>query len=435
VFEGILRKLIPPLSMPIFFLKDILCIVGILVINQVPLAGAAAHLHSRWVRLCLLLIPVLIFTAFRDPVLAVFASKQYLLFVVTAILVLVSFSAQGEERLRRFLFFVVVLLVPTALVAILQNSLPASHWLNLSVGGDSLEGFGAAGFMRVGSTFSFTAQYSWFLNAEAYFLWASFFMPPDFNFKLYKRLKPILYPALLSVLVVSAFITGGRTAVVGCAGTLTLGFLLVGIKRPSWLFSSGLVIVFLSISSLSAIRAVKPQFFAAYDERSSDHEGTTHNEEIANRIFNGFTDWTDWFWEQDAAPILFGNGLGVMSNGSSQISSYASGIRDHGFWTEGDVPTTFWEGGLYLGLVWYGFRLSLVLLCFRLWRAIKNDVFASAASVPLAYVTIHGLTAQLGMQPPLSVWLWMAVGIILCLYQLEKSKRAATLVTKHKVQA
>jgi hypothetical protein len=422
VFEGLLRKILPPLSTPIFFLKDILCLTGLLIINRTTLFDITAKLHLRWIKLAFLFLPVLIFTAFKDPILLVFASKQYLLFVVTAILVTVSFPGYKEERFRKFMFLIIILLIPTTFVAVLQISLPATHWLNLSVGGDSLEGFAAAGFLRVGSTFSFTGQYSWFLNAESGFLWASFFMPPTFNSKLYQSLKPLIYFFLLSMLVVSAFITGGRTAVVGCSSVIALGFVFIGVKRPTWFFPNGLLIILLGIGILSVIRAEKPQLFAAYDERSSGYDGTSNNEEIATRVLDGFTGWTKWFWKQDPPAVIFGNGLGVMSNGSQQISSYAADIRANGFWTEGDVPTTFWEGGLYLGVIWYGFRLSLVFLCYQLWRALKNNVFASAASMPFAYIIIHGLTAQLAIQPPLSIWFWLAVGIILFLYRLEKEQ-------------
>jgi hypothetical protein len=82
------------------------------------------------------------------------------------------------------------MIIPTTLVAVLQNSLSSSHWINLSVGGESLEAFSAGGYLRVSSTFSFTAQYSWFLVAESFFLAASFFMPPREFFYLGKNLKP-----------------------------------------------------------------------------------------------------------------------------------------------------------------------------------------------------------------------------------------------------
>jgi len=246
----------------------------------------------------------------------------------------------------------------------------------------------------------------------------SFFMQPALNSKLGKLIKPFIYGALLLMLAVSAFVTGGRTAVLGCGGTLALGMALISFKRPQWFLSKGLLIIGVAIFSLGALRVAQPQYFLAYEERSTDDVGATNNEKLAGRITNGFTEWTDWFWDQDVPAMLLGNGLGVMSNGANQLSSYAARIRDTGYWTEGDVSTTFWEGGLYLAFVWYGFRLLVIALCLRLWYSIKDQPLAAAASVPLGYVIIHGLVAQLGMQPPLSIWWWLAIGIIFLVHSL-----------------
>jgi hypothetical protein len=429
VFEGIFRKVLPPLSTLIFFIKDAICCAGIFILNRTRLPPIILSLRSTWSRLFILFLPLLVLTGFKDFILAIFASKQYILYIVVGGLLVISFPVNKEENFRKYLFFISLLLLPTTIIAIIQNSLPASHWLNTSVGGDSLEAFSAAGFLRVGSTFSFTAQYSWFLNAESFFLATSFFMPPNLKSKLWHKFKPIIYALLLLMLAIGAFITGGRTAVLGCGGTLVLGLSLIGIKRPGWVFSQGLLIVSLCLISLIALKAVKPQYFMAYEERSVGTEHTTHNEEMANRVFDGFTEWTNWFWEQDATAILMGNGLGIMSNGANQISNYASEIRAT-LWTEGDVSTTFWEGGLYLVVIWYGFRLSVILLCYRIWRSINDKILSSAASVPFAYVIIHGVVAQLAMQPPLSIWWWFAIGIIFFIFQVEKHKKMSFRITE-----
>lgn len=422
IFEGILRKLIPPLSTPIFFIKDILCLLCLFIITRQPLSAVSEKLKSKWLNLFLLILPLLLFTATKDPILAIFAAKQYLLYIVIGIVVIVSFPAHKEQQFRSFIFFLALLLVPTTLVAILQNGLPATHWLNMSVGGNSLQGFSAGGYLRVGSTFSFTAQYSWFLNAESFLLPLSFFLPPFFKIKIFRQFQTVIFLGLTLMLVIGTFITGGRTAVLGSAGTLALGFVFIGLKRPAWFISKGVSIIIIGLISLSVLRAVKPEYFKAYEVRSSGTEEVSHNEQLEGRILGAFTGWTDWFWDQDATAVVVGNGLGIMSNGANQVSTYASTIRSTGFWTEGDMPTTFWEGGLYLVIVWYSFRLSLILLCFKYYRSIQNKLLASAVSAPLGYVIIHGLIAQLGMQPPLTIWWWLAIGIIILIFSYDRYK-------------
>jgi hypothetical protein len=85
----------------------------------------------------------------------------------------------------------------------------------------------------------------------------------------------------------------------------SLGFLLIAARRPGWLFKGALAISFF-IVILSAVRTVKPEFFIAYNERSSGTESLTHTDEITDRILGGFTEWTDWFADQDLVSIWFG---------------------------------------------------------------------------------------------------------------------------------
>lgn len=422
VFEGLLRKLAPSLATPIFFLKDLLCLLGLLIINRVRFRDVLARLNNTWLTLFLLFLPLLFFTAFKDVLLAVFAAKQYLLYLIIAMLIVVAFPGSKHAAFRRFIFFTSLLLIPTTIVAAMQNALPSTHWLNLSVDGGSLERFSAAGYLRVSSTFSFTGQYSWFLNAEAFLLATSFFMQPVFKSGVWRMFRPLIYVLLGLALMTGAFVTGGRSAVIGCGVTLALGFVLIGFNKPSWLFSTGLLVIGLCTTGIYILRIVKPEFMMAYTQRASGTEEISHEEEIATRMAGGFTDWADWFWDQDTKSVLLGNGLGVMSNGSSQISAYASEIRSGGFWTEGDVPSTFWEGGIYLALIWYGFRIYIIFLCLKLWKSIKDKQLRSAAGVPMAYVIIHGLIAQFGIQPPLSIWWWLAIGIIIFLYGHERYK-------------
>ena len=429
VFEGLIRKLAPSaVGLFIFFIKDFLCLYVIYLIAAVKLPSLLGWLTIRWKLVGILLVPLLVYTAFLDLPLSVFAAKQYLLYVSVALLVPIAFSEGRSEQFKRFALFFALLLIPTTIVAILQNSLPASHWLNLSVGGDSLLNFSAAGFLRVSSTFSFTGQYSWFLNAVCAFVILGFFLPTHKSASsfLLKTLMPLTLGILLTV---GVFITGGRTAVLGNAGCLVIGFALSNWKSPSESIRKGVLAGFLLIPGFWLLHEVKPEFFAAYEARSAGTEKVSHEEEMQQRILSGFTDWTDWYGEQDVVSMLIGNGLGIMSNGSDRISTYAQRVRANGFWTEGDIPTTAWEGGIYLMLVWYGFRLAVILFCFRLWRSIKDYKYSAASSFLLANVIINGIIGTIGMQPPVAIWWWLSVGSIIAIYRFEERSPRSGKVT------
>lgn len=431
VFEGLLRKLVPSaVGIIIFFLKDILCFYALYIALNYKLPALAAWIHLRWRLLMTLLLPLLIYTAFLDLPLSFFAAKQYLLYIAPCLLVPMAFPADRFEQFKRFSSFFSLLLIPTTLVAILQNTLPATHWLNLSVGGETMGGFAAAGYLRVSSTFSFTGQYSWFLNAVCAFTILGFFLPAVETSNSY-FLKTILPLALTILLTIGVFITGGRTAVLGSAGCVLIGFVLSSWKSPTTSIRTGIWAGLFLIPSIWLLHEVKPEFFAAYEARATGTEEVSHEEEMQQRILGSFIDWTDWYGDQDVLSMLIGNGMGVMSNGSDRVSTYADRIRSSGFWTEGDVPTTAWEGGIYLILVWYSFRFVVIWFCFRLWRNMHDYKYSAASSFLLATITINGLTSNLGMQPPIAIWWWLSVGAILSIYGFEKDKNKFTrLITK-----
>ncbi len=422
VFEGLIRKLVPAaMGMVVFFLKDILCLYAIYLTSPIKLPGLSAWLRSCWTGLIILYIPLLVYTAFLDLPLSLFGAKQYLLYAIAGLIVPLAFPSERVEQFKRFASFFALLLIPTTIVSILQNALPDTHWLNLTVGGTPMTEFSAGGYLRVSSTFSFTGQYSWFLNAVCAFMIIGFFLPPyDGNSSYF--LKTVM-PVLLGItLTVGVFITGGRTAVLGNAGCILIGFILSSWKSPSASIRKGLLAGFFVIPAFWLLHEIKPEFFAAYEARSSGHGDASHEDEIQERILGSFLNWTEWYGDQDVASMLIGNGLGVMSNGSDRISTYANSIRSTGFWTEGDIPSTAWEGGIYLMIIWYGFRLMVVLYCFRAWQSMKDYKYSAVASFLLANVVINGIMGNIGMQPPLAIWWWLSVGAIITIHGFEKGR-------------
>jgi hypothetical protein len=337
--------------------------------------------------------------------------KQYLLYAVVGLTMPVAFPPSDYDKFGRFVKTISIFLIPTTLVAVVQNALPASHWLNLSVAGDSLEGFSAAGHLRVGSTFSFPAQYSWFINFVCILLPVrmAFLSLLKSNSGSQFREK-FLMLILIIMLLIGAFITGGRTAVLGSGISLVLGFILASIKSPSKVIVQGIAFIFALIILISVLRVAKPEFFAVYDERSNGSGDVSHSQEIEDRVIRDAFHWVDTLFEQDLLPQILGNGIGVTSNGSEKLSRYAKDIKDRGLGGESDFDTTSWEGGLYLMMVWYGYRIWIVIYCFQLWKKLTDKNDSISASFVLAYVLMTGLYGALSKQPPVAIWFWLAVG-------------------------
>jgi len=419
LFEGIVRKLAPAaLGIGIFFLKDVIALA--LLFLCLPARRNAEA--TRWLRIMSvvlgLLSPCILWTAIRDPLLAVFGAKQYALFPIVAVAMCVAYL---PNRFREFLTIFKLMaasLVVTTIVAIAQNRLPAGHWLNMSVGGEDLEGFSAGGYLRVSSTFPFVGQYCYYLNALCFCLPVLFCLQKARR----KWMRTLLLIVLIGLAATGTFITGSRGSVIGNLAILSVGGVLAVILGRTK--GAGQVIVALVVGAvlLGVLRTQHPEFFAAYETRVEGTSESSHLVEITKRVQSGLLDWTSG-WD-DAPPSLLGYGLGVMSNGSEKLSSYAAGWRNSGFWTETDQGTTFFEGGWYLVAIWYGFRFWVILETLLMVLKLRSSDARIAAGFAWGFILVIGVTGTLAIQPPLAIWWWLAVGLILCLRRLEKERVA-----------
>lgn len=404
-FEGVARKAYHSVALPLFFVKDVITfgIALYMLFCEVP-AHLRWLLRAYWATV-FFFIPPIIVTFSNDPLLAAFGSKQYLLFPVVALAAAFAFSNSKLKELNQFFSVAALLIIPTVGVAILQTRLPPTHWLNLSVGGDTLEGFSSGGQLRVSSTFAFVAQFVMFLNAQIYLL----ALPLLVASRIQNRWIKLLFFSLVPLLVVAMFITGSRGAVLGNLSMIAISGVLLfvcGREAGRGIF---LVVAVATVAYLGflGLRQAFPDFFVAYETRSADTEEHTHNQEVAGRVS---TMLFGWLQNPLLTPTVFGNGLGVMSNGAEKLSAYAGSWRSFGRWTETDMATTLFEGGFYLIVVWMGFRLYIIgTLLMRMVRMPASDLFLPAIFCQ-GYVIVIGTVATLGIQPPASIWFWLAVG-------------------------
>ena len=400
VFEGLARKLnIHGTSVVIFMLKDVLVALLGIQILQLHRPRIIDFLWVAYVVEIVFFIPLIVSTAAHDPKLAIFGATRYLLYPIVAFAVFIGFEKATLPQIVGFFRWCALLLIPTTALALYELRLPPTHWLNKSVAGGSLEGFSAGGFLRVSSTFSFVAQYCAFLNAEVFIL-----MIALHDMRGVKFLRKAVFLSLIPLIVISSYVTGSRGAVlVNCVIiALAAGLCLMTLQARSAIrilvIAGGLVI------SLAVSKYVFPTAFAAYSTREEGHFlGATV--EIQQRIYNAFF---DWMRDAFSTPFL-GSGLGVMSNGSEMLSSYAADTRAF-TWTETDFATTLFEGGLYLVFVWYTFRYFVVYQITRRFLATAGNELSTPASFCVSYVIIVGLTATLGIQPPIAIWWWLGVG-------------------------
>lgn len=407
VFEGVLRKALPSaLGIGIFFLKDVLCVVGLYFFVQTKLSVTSKKAARFFKAVIIFMYPLLLYNLFIDPILVVWGGKLYLLYFVIAILMTIGFPPDYKNRFIVFANILGILIIVSVLTGVLQLNLPATHWLNRSVGGDSLEAFSSAGKLRISSTFSFTTQYSYFLVFACALFIAFFFI----NIKSKKNsiLFLLMQLGILLLLMIGGFNTGGRSAVLGIVSIIVIGFVCIGLNNPFFALKKTIVPVLLFMFVFPLIQIWKPEYFAAYTERSSGNK----NDEILGRVIEPFV--------QLSSSSFLGHGLGVMTNGSDKISSYAASIRNSGFWTETDFSTIVWEGGLYLVVIWYGFRLFVIFTSFRILLSIKDTNFYSAGAFLFAYILVQGLIGTLTIQPPIAIYFWICFGVLICIQKFDE---------------
>lgn len=407
VFEGILRKLASSaLSIVIFFFKDLLCLLGLYFIVNTKLSETAQMTAKLFKIVIILMYPLLLYNLFIDPILIVWGGKLYLLYFVVAILMTIAYPPGYEKRFATLSIFLNILIVSSVLTGFLQLNLPATHWLNKSVGGASLERFSSAGQLRISSTFSFTGQYSFFLVFASALFFSLFFL--NIKNKKTTGYYLLIQIGIVLLLLMGGFSTGGRTAVLGIFAILGIGLFFIGLNNPFFALKKLILPVLLFLFVFPIIQIWKPEYFAAYTERSSG----TKNDGVFARVLEPFSALTN--------SSMLGNGLGVMTNGSDKVSGYAASIRSNGFWTENDFSTIIWEGGYYLVLVWYGFRLFVIFYSFKILRSIKDNNYYGAASFVFAYILINGLIGTLTIQPPIAIYFWVCFGALICIQKFDE---------------
>jgi hypothetical protein len=406
VFEGIARKVnFKGTSTPIFFLKDfIILLLGVQVL-RLRRSRAIQWLWITYLLECALFLPLILCTAWQDPILAVFGAKEYLLYPVVAIATFLALESSTMLQIIWFFRWISLLVIPTTLLALYQLHQPADSWINLSVGGDSLEGFSANGVLRVSSTFPFVAQYCAFLNAQVFITAIALSRFRDLG--VFGR---ALYLFIVPMLILGCYMTGSRGAVLTDLVVIAIAATLSVLKFRARSTLRVVVIVVFLLIALAAAHFVEPDAFQVYSTRENG-QLLGASTEIRDRVYKDMFSWTS---DISSTPF-FGYGLGIMSNGSESLSKYASMIRGNS-WTETDFASTLFEGGIYLVMIWYPFRYFIIGQC--IWRFLRTD--NDNLSVPMGFavgvVTVVGFVETLGIQPPIAIWWWFAVGAAVLLW-------------------
>lgn len=411
VFEGVLRKALPGILGNLLFLAKDGIVALMLVLGIQRVRGNARVFLALWILFGLSMLPLILLTATHDPILAVFGAKQYILFPGVVIGMSAAYSSSEPREFVQPFRFLCWVIVPLAFLSVVQLKLSPDHWINRGIGGSELSGFSAGGRLRVSGTFSFVAQFSWFLLAWTYsmaaiYAWRSELLPKT-------RVSVTL---LIVSYLICTYGTASRTAVLGYSAILLVASILIAFRGRGRSITS--LVAFGAVIALGLLIAptLFPEAFEGYEARSSGDFS-----EISGRLNYALLEWQ--FGGSRAEDPLFGIGLGVMSNGAGRFSPYAAEVIEQVGWGEVDLANTYLEGGYYLIVVWMGFRAATILYCLSIFMKLRTSAGIFAGAFAMGHLIVQGILGTMGIQPPLALWVWISAGFIMILGDYDRRVR------------
>ena len=421
VFEGALRKWVLPGAQDlIYFAKD-----GLLAAAYAGFLASDGSRRARGVVRDPLLIVLLGFSIVIGAIeifnphlpnilVGLLGFKAYFFYVPLLWVLPASFDSRAE--LWRFLYLYVLLAIPLGLLALLQFGSPASSALNTyaRTGGSTtaISTFGSSSYVRVTSTFSYITGYVSYLFATALMI-LSLLSTIQWHFKRYY----ILYGAF-GLTLIGMLVSGSRAPVLMFAVTFPLyWWMTTGRDRQNFLAITRVLVV-VGIFALVMAYAADDIVDAFYGRASSAHDAS-------GRILSPFLQ-----------PFELAGDAGVLGYGIGATHQAASLLVDTGdepvSWLPGlivedESGRVMIETGILGFLAFYGLRLYLVLVAFRMAVQMHDRFCRSVAVACLLFFLTH-LPTGIIFNVTASLYFWFFGGMIFLVARLDRQTEAVPAV-------
>jgi hypothetical protein len=360
ILEGALRKwVIPQLSNPLLVIRDPV----VLAIYLLSFRGRVFPRNGWTVTLIVIGVLTAITTFIGlwpylalKPIALVCAYGIHANFFHLP-LIFVMAKVLSFEDVKKFGWWTLILVIPMALLMIVQFRAAPDALVNRTAGGEGEMMLSALGKVRTAGPFTFV------IGVVAYFGLAT-------GFLIWAVLKPGTYKTWLLAaagisLVIGTAVSGSRSVVGSCV--IVLGSLLLVIfLRPEAVNRAGqallvaLVLGFI-VSRIPIFREGLNVLTTRFNEVAEATEQSVARGIIA-RLFSGFGESA---FVIGKAP-WFGYGLGIGTNaGANILTGHSSFLL-----TEGEWSRVLLESGPLLGLAYLLWRFSLAVQI--LWNCIKS---------------------------------------------------------------
>jgi len=358
IFEGALRKwVLPGLAQPLLIIRDPLGLWIIFRVIQYNLWKPNKSVVIIWVVSALSFITALL-VGHGSVVVALYGLRITLIHFPIMFIVGSIFDKKDVVQMGKAILWINIIM--TLLVAV-QFYSPQSAWVNRGIGGDEAgSGFGgAAGFLRVPGTFSFTNGLSLFYGFATSYI---------FYFWLNPREEVSRTVLIISTLALLAAIPLSISRSVLFQVILSVTFMvLISSKNPKVIKSLiggaiGITLMSVILSFFTFFQTSVMVFTTRFDNASKVEGG------IEGTIFDRFLGGSYSALVNDDATF-FGLGLGMGTNAGSQLLTGGKTFLI----SEGEWGRLIGEMGFVLGMIMIIIRMNIVATMFiKSWKVINK---------------------------------------------------------------
>jgi hypothetical protein len=368
--EGVLRKwVMPRFSDPLLIVRDPVVLGIYYYAIRARVFPRNFWVNSLWVLGFLSLVASILFARFSlvsgylatVPLLEVTVYGMRTNFLHLPIIFVMA-SVFDEEDVKKFGWWILILMIPMALLMAAQFKASPDSFINRTAGLSEAEQLTAGGGkIRPPGTFSFISGPVYYMSVSAAFL-------------IYGALRRTVYNNWLLIssgvaLAIGIFISGSKSSVIA---VLLVVFALIAILivRPRAVNKFGwtLVIVVVGAMIVSRLPIFKEGFQILSDRFTSAAEAT-ETSVIRGTIDRVINDFTEGFKNFGSFPV-FGYGIGIGTNVGGRILIGRSAF----LLAESEWSRVLAESGPILGLAFLIWRTLFVFYLGRLsFVALKRD--------------------------------------------------------------
>lgn len=418
VFEGAIRKWgLPSLQSQIYFIKDavLLLAIGKFLSEQrvagvhEPLLSAVKSILSLTFIYCLLQIAN---PYSPSPLLGLLGLKSYLLYTVLMFMVPYAFSSIDDFHRKMRIYMMIM--VPVALLGLIQFAAPPEHWLNVQLDHDPNDPtfasrFGADDRVRASSTFSFIGGYATFIEAMLLLSLAYLFVGSRDA-----RFNRVAY-ALLTACTLGIFTAGSRSVVFGVFVAVAFMVLLCSKAR---ILKSGASFRLLvgSVGILLLFSFTAQDAFEAYTYRSEN------SDDPLERLYSPIS---EMLTALETSPLI-GTGIGTTANAGATIMQSRELWWLDGHLYELETARVMQEVGIVGFLLVFGMRIVLVFTAAAMVMRLREPLFKALSAAIAAFFLLHiGLFVI--NNPTAGIFYWFGAGLLFAMYRLDYERIEMTV--------